>query len=131
MEQLQEGGFLILSTPNINSLRNRIKVPLGHYPAGLEYKNNIHHVRLYNLCSLKNHLREHGFEVPEAIGVNFLPARLLTNNVLRALSDRLANALPQLCSNFIVVARRKHPGIKPARTINPHSEAELPPGKRP
>ena len=41
---LQIGGKLILSTPNINSLRNRVMVPFGAYPIGLEYRNIIHHV---------------------------------------------------------------------------------------
>ena len=43
-EHLQSNGYLVLSTPNINSLRNRLTVPLGKYPAGLEYRNVIHHV---------------------------------------------------------------------------------------
>lgn len=33
---LEPEGFLVISTPNINSLRNRAMVPFGEYPAGLE-----------------------------------------------------------------------------------------------
>ncbi len=58
---LKPKGWLIITTPNICGLRNRINVPLGKYPAMLEYKNIIHHVRLYNKAALNSHLLERGF----------------------------------------------------------------------
>ena len=57
-KQLNDGRKLILTTPNINSLRNRHYVPLGLYTWDLEYKNIIHHTRLYNVSTLKSHLNE-------------------------------------------------------------------------
>ncbi|HYN80861.1 MAG TPA: methyltransferase domain-containing protein [Gemmatimonadaceae bacterium] len=100
------GAYLVLSTPNINSLRNRVLVPFGVYPASLEYRNVIHHVRLFNLAKLKALLSEHGFVVRSCIGVSFLPERLLRFPVLRHVSEKLADAFPQLCGNIIVIAQR-------------------------
>src|SRR5262245_31727970 len=52
-DRLVPGGWVLISTPNISSLRNRVTVPLGAYPTGLEFRNIIHHVRLYNPAVLK------------------------------------------------------------------------------
>jgi len=103
---LKDGGVLIISTPNLNSLRNRILVPLGEYPAFLEYKNIIHHVRLYNLGKLKSHLAEHSFEVLASFGVNFLPMQSMRFKPYRRVSGCLADAFPSLCPNLVVVARK-------------------------
>lgn len=105
-KRLNEGGKLILTTPNINSLRNRFYVPLGLYPWALEYKNIIHHVRLYNVSSLKSHLNEKGFEVISVRGVTFFPHKLLKFGFIRKFSEKLADTFPQLCSNIIVVAEK-------------------------
>ena len=101
---LVPGGHLVISTPNINSLRNRVQVPFGIYPNGLEYKNLIHHVRLYNLPSLRLHLVEHGFKPIKYLGVNFLPVKYL--NKLHKLDKFLANRLPAYCGNMIVIAQK-------------------------
>ncbi len=105
MARLKPGGWLLLSTPNINSLRNRITVPLGVYPTGLEYRNQIHHVRLYNPACLARHLASKGFREIRMRGVSFLPMRVSAAG-RSWISVRLANLLPQLCNNFIAVARK-------------------------
>jgi 2-polyprenyl-3-methyl-5-hydroxy-6-metoxy-1,4-benzoquinol methylase len=103
-DRLMPGGWALFSTPNINSLRNRITVPLGIYPTGLEYRNVIHHVRLYNTSTLMRHLRDTGFERIAIRGVAFLPFSSPYGESW--LSARLANSLPSLCSNIIAVARK-------------------------
>jgi 2-polyprenyl-3-methyl-5-hydroxy-6-metoxy-1,4-benzoquinol methylase len=105
-EHLKPRGYYMISTPNINSFRNRVTVPLGSYPAGLEYKTVIHHVRLYNLEKLKIHLAEHGFRVLSLTGVSFLPARFLPNAAARGVSERLAEAFPQLCGHLVAICQR-------------------------
>jgi 2-polyprenyl-3-methyl-5-hydroxy-6-metoxy-1,4-benzoquinol methylase len=102
---LRLGGYLAISTPNINSLRNRLLVPLGAYPTGLEYKNELHHVRLYNPRKLKEHLLEHNFKSIKIIGVNFFPFSL-RKGFLRKFDSILADAFPSLCNNFIVIAEK-------------------------
>lgn len=104
---LAPDGYLVLSTPNINSLRNRILVPLGVYPAYLEFRNVIHHVRLFNAAKLTELLGDHSLQLHRIIGVNFLPERLLRFSVLRRLSEVLADAFPTLCGGLIVLVRRK------------------------
>jgi 2-polyprenyl-3-methyl-5-hydroxy-6-metoxy-1,4-benzoquinol methylase len=103
---LDDRGYFMVSTPNINSLRNRICVPLGAYPAGLEYRNNIHHVRLYNVDVLKSQFIEHGLQIIEVVGVSFFPMRILETNVFRTTSEWLANRLPQYCGNIIAIAKK-------------------------
>lgn len=105
-KHLRYDGILVLSTPNINSLRNRVIVPFGFYPVGLEYRNRIHHVRLYNVQTLKSHLGEHGFRVIHIEGVSFLPQGLIRYQWLRRLSEVAADQFPQLCNNVIVLCRK-------------------------
>ena len=105
---LRQGGHFFITTPNINSLRNRALVPFGAYPAGMEYKNIIHHVRLYNVPVLQKHLQEHGFSVICTSGVHFLPNNLIRKSrALERLSGFLAGLFPQLCGNLIVVCVKK------------------------
>ena len=103
-DALQPGGWLMISTPNINSLRNRIMVPLGVYPAGLEYRTVVHHVRLYNVPALRDHLRATGFVRTEMRGVACLPLR--SSSGQGGLSTWLADSFPSLCSNIIAVAQK-------------------------
>ena len=103
---LKPGGYLIITTPNINSLRNRVGVPLGKYPIGLEFKNEIHHVRLYNKPTLISHLSEHGFTVRRCVGVSFMPSSLLTVGILDRASQVVSNLFPQFCNNLIVICQK-------------------------
>jgi 2-polyprenyl-3-methyl-5-hydroxy-6-metoxy-1,4-benzoquinol methylase len=100
---LQDGGHLVISTPNLNSLRNRVGFPFGAYPNGLEYRMIIHHVRLYNAPILKSHVEEHGFRLVAMAGVNFVPAKFLTSRIVRAIDARLADRFPNLCGNLIAI----------------------------
>lgn len=103
---LQPGGILILSTPNINMLKNRFRVPLGLYPYGAEWRTVIHHVRPYNLTTLRGHLKMSGFRVTFCRGTHLVPQRLLHIRPLAAVSTRLAWWFPQLASNLMVCAEK-------------------------
>lgn len=96
-------GHLVISTPNINSLRNRLQVPFGVYPAGMEYRTVIHHVRLYNAAALRSHVEEHGFRLVAMAGVSLMPARLLRHALLRKVDAWLADRWPSLCGNLIAI----------------------------
>ncbi len=104
---LNDSWKLLLTTPNINSLRNRLYVPLGIYPWALEYRNIIHHVRLYNVSSLKFHLKEKGFKVMHVSGETFFPHKFLKFGFIRQISEKLADTFPQLCSNIVVLAEKQ------------------------
>jgi len=104
---LADDGYLILSTPNISCLRNRVMVPFGSYPAFMEYKNRIHHVRLFNKNTLEKLLEDEGFLVEKCIGVSFLPEKALKYKAVRKFSELLANVFPSLCGNLVVVAKKR------------------------
>ena len=100
-------SYIIFSTPNIASLKNRLKLLFGKYPDNMEYRNIIHHVRMYTVPTIKLHLDLHNYEVIKCIGVSFLPMKLHKITLLRKLSNFLANRLPSLCSNIILVTKIK------------------------
>jgi 2-polyprenyl-3-methyl-5-hydroxy-6-metoxy-1,4-benzoquinol methylase len=70
---LRPGGALIASTPNLNSLHNRVRVLLGRpVPMWGAYPGDLHggHIRVFNRAKLVELLERCGFEVTEIIGSN-------------------------------------------------------------
>ena len=106
---LKPGGLLVLSTPNINSLRNRVMVPLGRYPAGMEHRTVIHHVRLYNAALLTEHVESFGFSRVALEGVTWLPVSGLGQGSYRHLDRFLSRQLPNFSGNLIAVFRKHDP----------------------
>ena len=104
---LKPGGYFILTTPNINCLRNRLMIPLGKYPVPMEYKNVIHHVRLYNRNLLEKHLNEYNFKIIKTIGVSFLKEKHNRYKILKYISEKIADKFPQFCNNIITIAKKK------------------------
>lgn len=104
-EHLEAGGHLVISTPNLHSLRNRVKFPFGGYPSGMEYRTVVHHVRLYNATVLISHFKEHGFELEAISGVNFLPIKFIRQGRVTNIDARLADYAASLCGNIIAVFR--------------------------
>ena len=77
---LKKGGVLILSVPNICSLRNRIKVLFGGLPI---FGARGGHIREFNLSFIKELLIKNGFKVIEEKtngvwfrGMNVIPSKL-------------------------------------------------------
>jgi 2-polyprenyl-3-methyl-5-hydroxy-6-metoxy-1,4-benzoquinol methylase len=103
-DRLKPNGRVLISTPNINCLRNRVTGLFGIYPTGLEFRNIIHHVRLYNVETLRSHLLTHGFQNVRIGGVSFLP--LSTSTGTSSVSCWLADTFPQFCNNILATARR-------------------------
>ena len=104
---LKPGGHLIITTPNICGLRNRLRVPLGLYPHMLEYRTVIHHVRLYNRAVLRKHLADTGFEEVDVRGTHLLPASWLERNrAAQSISDALATVFPTLSMGLLANARK-------------------------
>ncbi|WP_338441298.1 class I SAM-dependent methyltransferase [Synechococcus elongatus IITB4] len=101
---LKPKGKLILSTPNIACLQNRARLALGKYQYLMEYRNAIHHVRMYTVPTLLNHLEEKGFKTLLCCGVNLLPIRAHKIAILKNISVSLANRWPSLCSQVLVIA---------------------------
>jgi SAM-dependent methyltransferase len=71
---LKPGGHLYLSTPNLASMVNRIRLLVGQYPYWVDYRleDSIGHVRNYTLPILTQHLMNVGFRVEQAIGTTWV-----------------------------------------------------------
>lgn len=70
---LRPGGVLIASTPNLNSLHNRVRVLFGRpVPMWGAYPSDVHggHIRVFNRVKLVELLQRCGFQVDEIIGSN-------------------------------------------------------------
>src|SRR5438128_4521077 len=75
---LRPGGVLVVTTPNLASLENRLRLLLGRYPMWMDYRVvGTGHLRYYTPRVLRHHLEVHGFRVEAHVGnwVPFLPQR--------------------------------------------------------
>jgi len=106
---IQPGGHVLITTPNLVSFENRVRIMLGVYPAWVNYNlSGSGHVRAYTPRVLRKQLREHGFEVVVHKGnwVPFIPQHFLTDIHVPALAVT-GDLLPNLAMDIIMLARRK------------------------
>jgi SAM-dependent methyltransferase len=102
-------GHLLLTTPNLASFENRIRLLLGIYPNWLNYNlAGSGHVRGYTLRVLKRQLAAHGFRVLRSTGnwVPFIPQHFVDDVKMPILSIT-GDILPSLAMDIIVLARRE------------------------
>ena len=100
---------MLITTPNLVSFENRLRILLGIYPVWVNYNlSGSGHVRAYTPRILRKQLREHGFEVVIHKGnwVPFIPQRFLTDVDLPALAVT-GDFLPNLSMDIIMLARRE------------------------
>jgi 2-polyprenyl-3-methyl-5-hydroxy-6-metoxy-1,4-benzoquinol methylase len=105
---LGPGGVVVITTPNLASFENRLRLLLGRYPMWVEYElSDQGHVRSYTLPTLRAQLRRTGFEVEEARGnwVPVVPQRFLHDLMWPGLA-RTGDWFPSLSQGLIVKARR-------------------------
>jgi ubiquinone/menaquinone biosynthesis C-methylase UbiE len=106
---LRPGGCTILTTPNLASLENRLRLLLGYYPMWLEYKleGGQGHVRAYTSRTIKRHLRQCSFDVERVLGnwVPFLPQGLI-DDIRMPLLAVTGNWFPNLAMDLILKARK-------------------------
>lgn len=103
-------GFVILSTPNLVSLPNRLKMLFGGYPQYTEHNlEGAGHLRSYTLPVLKSQLLKNGFK-PLVLTSPNLPCPNITLDsfpkVLRVLAMRLGDFLPSLGSHLLILASK-------------------------
>jgi 2-polyprenyl-3-methyl-5-hydroxy-6-metoxy-1,4-benzoquinol methylase len=107
---LKPGGCLILTTPNIASIENRIRLLFGRYPKWVEYRleGGQGHVRSYTPGALKIHLNETGFNVEKHLGnwVPLIPQHLIDDLKLPVLSIT-GDLMPGLSMDIIIKARKR------------------------
>jgi 2-polyprenyl-3-methyl-5-hydroxy-6-metoxy-1,4-benzoquinol methylase len=107
---LVPGGILILSTPNLASLQNRLKLLFNIYPHYLEYsKEGAGHIHLYTTPVLAKQLKNNEFKVKVFTSPNFV-APCITSpkapQIYRTIMMRLGDYFPSLGSHIMVVAQR-------------------------
>jgi 2-polyprenyl-3-methyl-5-hydroxy-6-metoxy-1,4-benzoquinol methylase len=103
------GGNLLLTTPNLASFENRIRLLLGIYPKWLNYNfEESGHVRGYTSRALKRQLAVHGFRVLRHVGnwVPFIPQHFIDDIKMPALAIT-GDLLPGLAMDIIVLARKE------------------------
>jgi ubiquinone/menaquinone biosynthesis C-methylase UbiE len=101
-------GIAVLTTPNLASFENRLRMLFGRYPIWVEYElGDQGHVRAYTAPTLRAQLRRHGFAVEEMTGnwVSFLPQRFIDDVRFPALA-RTGDWFPSLSQGLIARARR-------------------------
>ncbi|MER3446530.1 MAG: hypothetical protein C4291_06645 [Candidatus Dadabacteria bacterium] len=105
---LKKGGSVIITTPNLASFENRIRILLGIYPIWVSYSlEGVGHIRAYTPRALKKQLMEHGFTVEKHKGnwVPFIPQRF-ADDVKYPLLAITGDLFPNLSMDIIIKARK-------------------------
>lgn len=107
---LRKDGVLILTTPNLVSLVNRIKIVFGAYPSFVpEYRiGGAGHIRAYTIPVLKEQLKSHGFTLvlTSSPNIAFPMANKIMPQILKRIAMKLGDYFPNIGSHMIVVVRK-------------------------
>jgi SAM-dependent methyltransferase len=102
-------GHLLLTTPNLASFENRVRLLFGIYPKWLNYNlSESGHVRGYTLGALKKQLAGHDFRVVRQLGnwVPFIPQHFVDDIKMPSLAVT-GDLLPSLAMDIIVLAQKQ------------------------
>jgi 2-polyprenyl-3-methyl-5-hydroxy-6-metoxy-1,4-benzoquinol methylase len=106
---LKPHGCVVLTTPNLASAENRLRLLFGFYPIWTEYRleGGQGHVRSYTMKTLVSHLRETGFAVERVKGnwVPFVPQKF-ADDIRRPFLAPTGDWFPGLSMDLIVKARK-------------------------
>lgn len=107
---LKPKGFLILSTPNLASLANRLRLFFGGYPKYLEFSRaGAGHIHLYTPTVISRQLAANSFKIIKLTSPNFLCpyiAKPWFPTFLKEFFMTLGDLLPSLGSHLIIVAQK-------------------------
>lgn len=108
---LRPGGVLVLTTPNLASLENRLRLLLGRYPNWVDYRlGSSGHVRAYTPRVLRAQLAGHGFRVERHAGnwIPLIPQRF-ADDVKYPWLQVTGNWWPSLAMAIILKCRKVSP----------------------
>jgi len=111
---LKEGGWLLISAPNLGSWINRIALLLGYQPRDLEisakklyhvlpqYRGHppVGHIKIATLGAMKGFLEDHGFKVVKAWSL------YAKDNIIANVVDQILKPFPSLARRYIVLAQK-------------------------
>ncbi|WP_155368174.1 class I SAM-dependent methyltransferase [Catellatospora vulcania] len=102
---LKPGGIVVLTTPNLATLQDRLRFLLGRSPRQVDCEHPYLrlHIRPFTASSLRRLLRNTGF-APAALRSNYVGWQLPTGRWLQSRS--LARLLPSMGGSLVVGARR-------------------------
>ena len=115
---LKKDGFLILSTPNLCSVYNRILMLFGIQPLFIEtsvksnligagmlkkFKTNlpVGHIRIFNKTAIEDILKDNGFNILKIRGAIFESFPIVIKKI-----DKAFSLFPTLSSGFIILSKK-------------------------
>ncbi len=106
---LKQGGVFVVTTPNVASFSNRIRLLLGKLPVGSEIrlgKDMAGHIRNYTFPELESQLRQHGFSIVRKVSSNIMfPVRY--NVPFKFFAIKLGDYFPNIGSHIIIAAIKR------------------------
>ena len=107
---LKPGGTLVLSTPNIACLTNRLGLLFGRYPRYAEYRaGGAGHIRIYTSQAIKAQIEDNGFQVKRFAGCN-LPLPMHNRYVpsfLKKLAVTGGDYFPNIAGQVVLTAQSR------------------------
>jgi ubiquinone/menaquinone biosynthesis C-methylase UbiE len=106
---LRPGGVVLITTPNLVSFENRLRILLGIYPIWVNYNlSGSGHIRAYTPRVLRKQLEDHGFRIRRHTGnwVPFVPQHFVSDIDIPALSIT-GDLFPTLAMDTIMMAEKQ------------------------
>lgn len=100
---LKKGGGMIITTPNLLSLKNRVLMLFGFDP---RYSLSPYHYHVYTLRVLKSMFKKSKFKSPKFIG-NFIIYSKNREPFFGSLFEKWANFMPSLSEHFVAYAKKE------------------------
>ena len=103
---LKPKGRLILTTPNIASLENKIRILLGWQPIWVDFRAELSsgHIRAYTYQALKSQLETLGFYIEKRLGNFVSPHQLRWNDLNTVGLSKLGDWMPAISQDMIIQA---------------------------
>ena len=99
---LKRGGYLILTTPNLVSLGNRILMLFGKMP---RFAYSEFHYRIYNEKLIADKIKKAGFDIIE-IGSNYILISTFFNKIIGTAGEFLGKIFPSFGENLILYGKK-------------------------